>query len=211
MPPTGTPTQHADRDAGAADGDAHPHTDGDAGAADRDADTRRRRRSPTPPVPPTATPICRRDATRTPTATPVPPTATRTRTPTRTPTPLPGAPVVSSIDPASGPTTPGTDVTILGANFQPGAAVRIGGVPPTSVTIVSSTKITVKTPLLAAGTLNDVAVMNPGSPIGTLPDGFLADFWTSRDQTSSTATSRRYFGMASPRAAEQDCSAPARS
>ncbi len=41
---------------------------------------------------------------------------------------------------------------------------------------MSSTKITVKTPLLPAGILHDVAVMNPGSPIGTLPDAFLADF-----------------------------------
>ena len=54
--------------------------------------------------------------------------------------------------------------------------MRIGGLPPTSVAVVSSTRITLKTPLLPAGTLNDVAVMNPGSPIGTLPDGFLADF-----------------------------------
>ena len=54
--------------------------------------------------------------------------------------------------------------------------MRIGGVPPISVTVVSSTKIIVKTPLLPAGTLNDVAVMNPGSPIGTLPEAFLADF-----------------------------------
>jgi len=67
-------------------------------------------------------------------------------------------------------------VTIQGANFKTGAAVKIGGVAATSVTIVSATKITAKTPLLSAGKLNDVNVVNPGNAQGTLAKGFFADF-----------------------------------
>jgi hypothetical protein len=54
------------------------------------------------------------------------------------------APVVGSVDPASGPTAGGTSVTIAGEGFLEGATVQIGGVA-TSVHVVSETEITAVT------------------------------------------------------------------
>ena len=85
-------------------------------------------------------------------------------------------PAVASITPTSGPAGGGTAVTIGGDGFLSGAAVRIGGVPATSVVVVDGTTITAKTPALPAGSLADVAVTNPGSGPGTLAKGWFADF-----------------------------------
>ena len=67
-------------------------------------------------------------------------------------------------------------MTILGANFKTGAAVKIGGVSATSVTVVNATKITAKTPMLTSGKLVDVSVVNPDNGQGNLAKGFFADF-----------------------------------
>jgi len=91
---------------------------------------------------------------------------------------------VSAISPSSGPAAGGTNLTITGTSFQPGAGVRIGGVPATGVTVVSDTQITASTPPLSPGTLNDVDVTNPSSPSPARPADplhpshvhFLADF-----------------------------------
>ena len=71
------------------------------------------------------------------------------------------APQVSSLSPASGPTTGGTSVTITGSNFTGATAVSFGGVPATSFTINSNTQITAVAPAAAAGSV-DVRVTGPG-------------------------------------------------
>src|SRR5206468_1107649 len=75
------------------------------------------------------------------------------------------APSVSSISPASGPTTGGTAVTISGASFQTGATATIGGVALTAVTVTSTT-LTGTTSAHAAGTVS-VVVTNPDTQSGT--------------------------------------------
>ena len=124
----------------------------------------------TPTVTPTTTASFTRTSTRTPTLTP-----TQTATPTPTPTPLP-APSVSSITPTSGSASGGTTVSILGNTFQSASTVTVGGSAATGVTFVSSTQLTAHTPMLSAGTLNDVVVKNSNGQTGTLANGFLADF-----------------------------------
>ena len=87
----------------------------------------------------------------------------------------PPAPTISGINPATGPTSGGTPVTITGTNFQSGATVTIGALPATNVTVVSATSITALTPLgpateqLAA----DVVVTNPDSTKGTATGAFV--------------------------------------
>jgi hypothetical protein len=60
-------------------------------------------------------------------------------------------PTVSSVSPNIGPTTGGHTVTIGGTNFVSGATVLFGTTPATSVTFVSSTKLTAVTPKHTAG------------------------------------------------------------
>ncbi len=55
-------------------------------------------------------------------------------------------PVISSISPASGPTTGGTTVIISGAGFTGATAVKFGTTSATSYTINSNTQITATTP-----------------------------------------------------------------
>jgi hypothetical protein len=84
--------------------------------------------------------------------------------------PPPPAPSVSSVSPPSGSVAGGTTVTIVGASFAAGAAVRFGGDAAT-VTSVLSGAITAVVPAHAAGTV-DVQVTNPDLQTGTLTAGF---------------------------------------
>jgi hypothetical protein len=81
------------------------------------------------------------------------------------------APKVSAISPNTGTASGGAAVTITGTGFQSGAAVTIGGAAATSVTVVSSTSITAKTPAHAAGAA-DVAVKNTDNQTGGLSGGY---------------------------------------
>ncbi len=81
------------------------------------------------------------------------------------------APTVTAVNPASGPTTGGTSVTIAGTNFVAGAAVTFGGTAATGVAFVSATSLTCTTPAHGAGAVN-VVVTNPDAQIGTLANGF---------------------------------------
>lgn len=87
----------------------------------------------------------------------------------------PPAPTISSINPATGPTTGGTAVTITGTNFQSGATVTIGALPATNVTVVSATSITALTPLgpISQQLAVDVVVTNPDSTKGTATGAFV--------------------------------------
>jgi hypothetical protein len=66
--------------------------------------------------------------------------------------------------------------TIGGAGFVAGATVKIGGMPATGVTVADATHIHATVPARPAGSLNDVAVTNPGNATGTLAAGWMADF-----------------------------------
>ena len=79
--------------------------------------------------------------------------------------------VVESVRPSKGPSGGGTRITIIGSGFAPGATVDIGGSPARQVDVVSTTRITARTPAGDLGTA-DVAVRNPDVPAAILPDGF---------------------------------------
>ncbi len=69
---------------------------------------------------------------------------------------LPGV-SVASVFPDKGPAAGGTRVTIVGTGFAPGTSVRFGGIPATSVVVVSETEIQAVTPVGSPG-LVDVSV-----------------------------------------------------
>ncbi len=80
-------------------------------------------------------------------------------------------PTVSNVNPASGPASGGTGVTITGTNFVDGATVTFGGVSGTGVTFQNAGTLTATTPSHAAGPV-DVSVINPDGGSGALTDGF---------------------------------------
>ncbi|MEV8254482.1 IPT/TIG domain-containing protein [Rhodoglobus sp. NPDC076762] len=69
-------------------------------------------------------------------------------------------PVISDVDPASGPATGGTAVTITGTGFTGSTGVTFDGDAGTSFTVVSDTEITVTSPAHAAGDV-DVIIQHP--------------------------------------------------
>jgi hypothetical protein len=77
-------------------------------------------------------------------------------------------PVVTGLSPTSGTTAGGTLVTITGSGFGPGdpnAAVSFGGVAGTSVTVLSTTSLTVLTPMHAAGPVSVTMSDTAGGPV----------------------------------------------
>ena len=80
-------------------------------------------------------------------------------------------PVISSVVPASGSTTGGTVVSILGADFVSGATVFFGVNPARSVSFQSATSLSAVTPAHREGSVN-VLVVNPDSHSATLLNGF---------------------------------------
>jgi hypothetical protein len=74
-------------------------------------------------------------------------------------------PTVSSINPASGPTTGGTAVTITGSNFIGTTSVKFGSTNATSFTVISATQISTIAPPGSLGAV-DVTVRTPS---GTSP------------------------------------------
>ncbi len=71
-------------------------------------------------------------------------------------------PSISSVNPSSGSTTGGQNVTITGTNFTSASAVTFGGTTA-SFTIDSSTQITATTPAHVAGTVDVVVTTSDGS------------------------------------------------
>ncbi|MBE3123707.1 MAG: IPT/TIG domain-containing protein [Planctomycetes bacterium] len=80
-------------------------------------------------------------------------------------------PTVTAVQPTSGPVAGGTPVTIAGTGFVSGASVTMGGVAATSVTVVSASSITARTPAHATGAVA-VAVTNPDGQTATLAGGY---------------------------------------
>lgn len=60
---------------------------------------------------------------------------------------------ISTVGPNSGPVAGGTTVIISGSSFSQSASVVFGGVPATSVAVVSSTELKAVTPAHASGTV----------------------------------------------------------
>ena len=79
-------------------------------------------------------------------------------------------PVVTSVSPTTGPTTGGTSVTLGGDDFRAGAIVRFGAVAGT-VTAVTTSAITVRTPAASAGPVS-VTVQNTDGGAVTLGAAF---------------------------------------
>jgi len=69
-------------------------------------------------------------------------------------------PVITDIDPTSGPATGGTSVTITGTDFGGSTGVTFDGVAATDFVVVSDTEITVTSPSHAAGDV-DVIIQHP--------------------------------------------------
>lgn len=76
-----------------------------------------------------------------------------------TPTP----PVVTSVTPGTGSTLGATSVTIVGSHFTGATAVKFGTTNATTVSVVSSTHITCKTPAHAAGKVKVTVTTPTGS------------------------------------------------
>jgi hypothetical protein len=60
--------------------------------------------------------------------------------------------------------------------FEPGATVTVGGVAATNVIVVNPTTITATMPARPAGSVSDVTVFDPSGLIGTLKNGWVANF-----------------------------------
>ena len=84
--------------------------------------------------------------------------------------------LVLSSSPGEGSAAGGTSVSLAGFNFLPGATVAFGAIPGTGVVVSDYNQITVTTPALGAGTLNDITVTNTDGSAGTLPNGWIANF-----------------------------------
>lgn len=95
------------------------------------------------------------------------------------------APTVTSVSPTSGPATGGTDVTVTGTHFQPGANVLFGpsdgstnldgDLTGNPVSVLSSTTILVAAPPGIVGATN-VVVLNPDGQSGALTSGSTGHF-----------------------------------
>jgi hypothetical protein len=79
---------------------------------------------------------------------------------------------VISVSPTGGTIAGGSAVTINGTGFNAGATVTFGGSAATNVVVVSSIKITARTPAHALGAVN-VTVTNTDTSNGTLVGGYL--------------------------------------
>jgi hypothetical protein len=79
---------------------------------------------------------------------------------------------VAAISPNTGPATGGTDVTITGTNFLPGATVRFDGVAATNIVVSGDgTTVTAKTPAHPSGVAN-LYVLNGNGQRGGLSHAF---------------------------------------
>jgi hypothetical protein len=82
------------------------------------------------------------------------------------------APAIASLNPAEGPTTGGTVVTITGTNLLGATAVSFGATPATSFTVDSATQITATSPAGVAGTVDVSVVTVGGTSANTGNDDF---------------------------------------
>jgi hypothetical protein len=98
-------------------------------------------------------------------------------------------PTVTGVSPTTGPMSGGTNVTVYGSNFAPGAVVDFGTSAAGSVTVVSPTELTAASPAAAAGTVNLTVTTSTGTSAVTTADQF-----TYIPPPSVTAVSPDYGG-----------------
>ncbi|HEX7679307.1 MAG TPA: IPT/TIG domain-containing protein, partial [Thermoanaerobaculia bacterium] len=103
-----------------------------------------------------------------------------------------GPPTVTSVSPTGGTIAGGSSVTINGTGFNAGATVTFGGSAATNVVVVSSIKITARTPAHALGAVN-VTVTNTNSSTGTLTNGYLYKAQQFDPNNDGTITSSDIF------------------
>lgn len=92
------------------------------------------------------------------------------------------APAVTSVSPASGPSTGGTSVTITGTGLSGATAVTFGGTPATGFTVNSATQITATSPAGAAGTVDIRVTTAGGTSVTSAADQFT---YSSAQQTQT--------------------------
>ncbi len=80
-------------------------------------------------------------------------------------------PTLASVAPGQGLTGGGSNVTLTGQNFAPGARVTFGGTAATNVVVMSATQIAAVTPSHKQGGVS-VVVTNPDGQSATLTGGF---------------------------------------
>lgn len=83
-----------------------------------------------------------------------------------TTTPMPGV-TITAVDPAEGPLSGGTPVTITGTNFIDVTGVTLGGAPPSVFVVRSSTEITAYTPPVTDAEVADVVVTSRAHATGS--------------------------------------------
>jgi hypothetical protein len=85
--------------------------------------------------------------------------------------------IVVSATPTSGnPPGNGAIVTLSGFHFLSGATATVGGVPATNVGVTNYNTITLTTPALPAGSINDITVTNTDGTTGTLQNAWIVNF-----------------------------------
>jgi hypothetical protein len=85
------------------------------------------------------------------------------------------APGLTAISPTSGQAAGGTLVTLSGSQFEAGTQTRVDAIP-VSTSFQDASTLTITTPPLDPGTLNNVLVVNPNFSTAMLPNAFFADF-----------------------------------
>lgn len=93
-------------------------------------------------------------------------------------------PTVTSVTPNNGKLAAGTAITITGTNLTDATSVTVGGVPATSVVVVSATQITAVTPAGTVGT----KTIGVSSPIGTSVSTIGFQYVATPTVTSRTPT-----------------------
>ena len=99
----------------------------------------------------------------------------------------PAAPAISSISPSTGIVAGGTSLTILGAGFQSGATVTLGGAPLAAVTVVNATTIYGTTAAHAAGSVS-LVVTNPDTQAGSSPFSYVPTLTNGADMDANGQT-----------------------
>jgi hypothetical protein len=84
--------------------------------------------------------------------------------------------IVLASNPTSGNPAGVAGVTLSGFHFLAGATVTVGGVAAPSVVVNDYNTATITTPNLPPGSLNDITLTNTQGSLGTLPNGWIADF-----------------------------------
>jgi N-acetylneuraminic acid mutarotase len=89
----------------------------------------------------------------------------------------PHNPIASGVYPDEGPLQGGSTVTVFGFGFKAGIAVEFGGIPASSVTLVSSTELSCVTPGGTTPGAVDLKIWNPGGEANDLANAYTYVAW----------------------------------